>query len=154
MFSSKNLDDSLEAHVHSPYIPPTLCISIMFVTSLNDVTIICFPFVAGKALHMHRRAAMVHLHTAGIPANCFLQLHTDLLVNSLSQILSLWHSPTGILVHPHTQVCNLLKTACKNYSVTKIIYEMKTVVEQNALNNNNKRWLQEPRIHLLLTTKW
>ena len=42
---------------------PTLCISIMFVTSLNDITIICFPLLAGKALHMCRRAMPVCLCT-------------------------------------------------------------------------------------------
>ena len=40
---------------------PPLCISIMLVTSLNDITIICFPFLAGKTLCMCRRAALAHL---------------------------------------------------------------------------------------------
>ena len=44
--------------------PLPLCISIILVMSLNDVTIICFPFLVGKALHMHRRAepACLHIH--------------------------------------------------------------------------------------------
>ena len=40
----KTPDDSLKAHAHSSHIPPTLLVSITFVMSLNDVTIICFPF--------------------------------------------------------------------------------------------------------------
>ena len=44
----KTPDNSPEAHACSPYIPPTLCISITFVTSLNDITIICFPLPVGK----------------------------------------------------------------------------------------------------------
>ena len=63
----KNSDDSLEAHVHSPHIPPTLCISIMFIMSLNDVTIICFFLLAGKTLHACRRAMLAHLHICQHP---------------------------------------------------------------------------------------
>ena len=62
MFSSKYPDDSLEAHTHFPYIPPTICISILFMTSLNDIMIICFPLLAGKALCMCRKSH------AGLPA--------------------------------------------------------------------------------------
>ena len=50
----------------SLYTPP-LYISITLVTSLDDVTIICFPFLAGKTLHMHRRAALAHLHICQHP---------------------------------------------------------------------------------------
>ena len=50
----------------SLYTPP-LCISIMLVTSLNDITIICFPFLVGKALCMCRRAALAHLHIHQCP---------------------------------------------------------------------------------------
>ena len=48
MFSSKNPEYSQEAHACSPYLPPTLCLSITFVMSLNDIRIICFPLLAGK----------------------------------------------------------------------------------------------------------
>ena len=44
----KNPDDSPEARVCSPYKPPTLLISITYVTSLNDVMIICLPLLVGK----------------------------------------------------------------------------------------------------------
>ena len=57
----KNPDNCLKAHACSPYIPPTLCISITFVMSLNDVMIVCFPLSLGKTLHMHRRAMLAHL---------------------------------------------------------------------------------------------
>ena len=70
MFSSKNPDDSLKACVHSSYIPPFLCISITFVTSLNDVTIVCFPLLVGKTLCMCRRAMQAHLHICWHP--CWL----------------------------------------------------------------------------------
>ena len=63
MFSSKNPDDSLEALVCCPYIPPTLCVSITFEMSLNDVMIICFHLLVGKTLHMCRRAMPVCLHS-------------------------------------------------------------------------------------------
>ena len=42
--------------------PPTLCISITFMTSLNDIMIVHFPLSMGKALHMCRTAMPVHLH--------------------------------------------------------------------------------------------
>ena len=67
MFSSKNPDNSHKAHAFSPYIPPTLCVSITFMMSLNDVTIICFPPLMGKTLHMHRRATPSHLHICWHP---------------------------------------------------------------------------------------
>ena len=63
----KNPDSSFKAHVHCPYIPPTLCISTIYVTSLNYVTIICFPLLTGKALCMHRRVTPVHLWTCQHP---------------------------------------------------------------------------------------
>ena len=39
MFSPKNPDDSLKAHACSPYTPPTLCISIMFVMSWSSASL-------------------------------------------------------------------------------------------------------------------
>ena len=56
--------------------PPPLCISIMLVTSLNDITIICFPFLVGKALHMCRRAALAHLHICWHPHQLILVFPT------------------------------------------------------------------------------
>ena len=67
MFSSQNPDDSLEVCACSPYIPPPLCISIMLVTSLNDITIICLLLWCKKALCMCRRAALTHLHICQLP---------------------------------------------------------------------------------------
>ena len=67
----KNPHDSPEAHACSPYIPPTLYVSITFVMSLNDVMIICFPLSVGKALHMCRRAMPVCLHTHQHPHQLF-----------------------------------------------------------------------------------
>ena len=63
----KNPHDSPEACVQSPYIPPTLCISITFVMSLNVVMIICFPLLVGKTLCMCRRAMLAHLHICQHP---------------------------------------------------------------------------------------
>ena len=37
-------------------------------------------------------------------------MHLNLSVFSLTQILCLWHSPPGILVHPHTRVLIYLHT--------------------------------------------
>ena len=71
MFSSKNPDNHLKGHVCSPYIPPTLCISITFMTSLNDITIICFPLPVGKTLCMCRRAMPAYLHTHWHPCQLF-----------------------------------------------------------------------------------
>ena len=47
--------------------PTTLCISIMFMTSLNYVMIICFPLPVGKTLCMHRGALPTCLHTCQHP---------------------------------------------------------------------------------------
>ena len=67
MFSSKNPDDSLEAYVCSPYIPPTLCISITFVTSLNDVMIVCFPLLVGKPCACTEELCQLACTPTGIP---------------------------------------------------------------------------------------
>ena len=48
-------------HVLPIYLP-TLCISIMFMMSLNDVMIVCFPPLAGQTLCICRRATPAHLH--------------------------------------------------------------------------------------------
>ena len=50
---------------------PTLCVSIMFMTSLNDVTIVCFLLLVGKALPMHRTGMLVHLCTHWYPCQLF-----------------------------------------------------------------------------------
>ena len=93
----KNWDNSLKTHLCCPYIPPTLCISITFVTSLNDVMIVCFPLPVGKStVHAQESCAGLPAHLlVSLPA-VFLQLCMDHLVNSISQISSLWHSPQGI----------------------------------------------------------
>ena len=67
MFSSKHPDDRPKARVYSPYIPPTLCISITLVMSLNDITIICFPLPVRKTLCMHRKAMLICLCTCQHP---------------------------------------------------------------------------------------
>ena len=77
MFSSKNPNDCPKAHVCSPYIPPTLCISITFVMSLNDVMIVCSPLLAGKTLHMCRRAILVCLFTCQYPHQLFFYSYTQ-----------------------------------------------------------------------------
>ena len=76
MFSSKNPDKSLKTHVHCPYMPPTLCISIVFMTSLSDIMIVCFPLPEGKTLHMHRRTMLGPLHTHWHPHWLFFYSYT------------------------------------------------------------------------------
>ena len=76
--------------------PLTLCVSITFVTSLNDVTIVCFPFLAGKALHMPRRAMTVHLYTLQHPHQLFPTAvhgpsHQFCIPNSEPVTLSPWY---------------------------------------------------------------
>ena len=70
MFSSTYPDDSPEAHAHSPYIPPTLCISIMFMTSLNDIMIICFPLLVGKPCACAGELHKLTCTPASIPPSC------------------------------------------------------------------------------------
>ena len=66
----KTPDDSPGAHVHSPYIPPTLHISITFVMSLNDITIICFPLLAGKPCTCTGELHQLACAPTGIPPCC------------------------------------------------------------------------------------
>ena len=68
--TQKNPDNSSEALAHFPYIPSLWCMSKVVMMSLNDVRIICSPFLVGKALHMHRRAALICLCTHWDP--CWL----------------------------------------------------------------------------------
>ena len=124
--------------------PCMLCISIMFMMSWSSASL----FWQEKHCACVGEPCQFTCAPAGIPTDCFLQLCMSHLINSVSQILSLWHSPPGISVCPHTGVCNLLKTACKTIHLQKMIYEMDTVI------NNNKRGLQELRMLVLLTTKW
>ena len=53
--AAKHPDNSLKLVCASPYILPTLYVSIMTVTSLNYVMIVCFPLSVGKTLCMHSR---------------------------------------------------------------------------------------------------
>ena len=55
--------------------PPTLHISITFVTSLNDVTIICLPFLQEKHCAHAGEPCWFTCTPTSIPTNCFLQLH-------------------------------------------------------------------------------
>ena len=66
----KNPDNSPRAHAHSPHILPTLCISITFVMSLNDITIICFPFPTGKPCTCAGEQHQLTCTPAGIPPGC------------------------------------------------------------------------------------
>ena len=71
MFSSKTPEDSLKVLACFPYIPLPWCTSKAVVTLLNDIRIVCSPFSMEKALHMHRRAALIHLHTCWHPCQLF-----------------------------------------------------------------------------------
>ena len=70
MFSTKNPDDNPEALAWFPCISPPWCMS----KNICDITKWChnpvFPFLVGKALHMHRRATLICLHTHQYP--CWL----------------------------------------------------------------------------------
>ena len=65
--AAKNPDDSLELMCPSPYVLPTLYVSIKAMTSLNDVMIACFPLPVGKTLHMHSRVISTQLHICWHP---------------------------------------------------------------------------------------
>ena len=94
MYSSQKPRQEPQAHAHFPFILPALCMSVMMVTSLNDVTIICSPFLVGKTLHIHSGVMLTHLHICWHPCHWFWQLHQlcmNNLINSVSQFLSLWH---------------------------------------------------------------
>ena len=90
------------------------------VTSLNDITIICSPSFHGKSTVHVQGIALIHLHTCtGIPTDYFLLLCMNHVMFSITWISSLWHSPPGILVCPHTKALNLftkharMDTGCK-----------------------------------------
>ena len=67
----KTPDDSLKACACSPYIPPTLCISITFVMSLNDIAIVCFPLPAGKCCICTGEPCQLVCAPAGVRPICF-----------------------------------------------------------------------------------
>ena len=99
--AAKNPDDNLKLMCTFPYILPTLYISITVVTSLNDVTIVCYPLLVGKPCACAQESCQLAYASAGIPTNQLL--HTNQLIDSVSQFPSLWHSPPGILVCPHSR---------------------------------------------------
>ena len=68
--SPKTPDNSLEAHACSPYIPLTLHISLMFVTSLNNVRIVFFPLLVGKPCAYAGEPCWLGCTPAGIPPAC------------------------------------------------------------------------------------
>ena len=82
------------------YFPPPIAWAIT-VMSLYDITIIWSTFSVGKPLGMWKGNAIIHLHTCW--HHCqnpqLLLLYPNLIIFSLTQILCLWHSLPGILVH-------------------------------------------------------
>ena len=58
--------------MHSPFILPAFCVSITTVMSLNDIMIVCSPFLAGKTFHMHSKVTLIHLHICWHPCQSFL----------------------------------------------------------------------------------
>ena len=92
MFSSKKPDNSPGAHACFSYMPATLHIIIMFVTSLNDVTIICHPFWWESTAHVQES------HN-GLPVH----LLVSLLTVSYSYALTCSSIP-----YPKFQACDTL----------------------------------------------
>ena len=65
-----------QVHVCFTYIPPPFYVSIIFVTSLNDVMIFCFPFPAGKCCTCTEELCWLICAPAGIPTGCsFIATH-------------------------------------------------------------------------------
>ena len=67
MYSCQNADNNLKLVCASPYILPTLYVSINAVISLNNIMIICFPLPTGKTLYMHSRVTLTCLHICWHP---------------------------------------------------------------------------------------
>ena len=101
MFSSKNPDDSLEACACSPDIPCYPVHQHMFVMSLNDVMIICFLFWWEKHCTCAGEPCWFACTPISIPTNCFLQLHMNHLITSISQI---WACDTYMAITCHIDV--------------------------------------------------
>ena len=98
----KTPDDSLKACVHSPYIPPTLCISITFVTSLNDVMIVYFPLPVGNPRACTGEPHQLTCTPAGIPPSCLsIATHGPSCQFHIPSFKPVTLSP-GISVCPHT----------------------------------------------------
>ena len=57
--------------LHIFLIYPPGCTSKAIVMSLNNIGIMCSPFSVGKALHIHRRATLIHLQTHWHPHQLF-----------------------------------------------------------------------------------
>ena len=62
-----------------------------------------------KPLHMYSSHADSPVHTQTSLTYPPFVLTWTAKLNVIAQFLQLWHSPPGILVHPHTSACNLLK---------------------------------------------
>ena len=70
-FSSPNPDNSPKALGWFSYILPSPIAWAIVVASLNDIMIVCSTFSVGKALHMHRGNAIIHLHICWHPHQMF-----------------------------------------------------------------------------------
>ena len=108
---SEDPDDSPEVLVCSPFIVS----SQSSMRDACDVMIVCFDLPAGKPLCMCTRSTTIRLHICRHPHQNpkLLQMHPNLFMFSLTQILCLWHSPPNILVHPCTGVLIYLHTVNK-----------------------------------------
>ena len=101
----------------SPFIFPILYVSIMTVMSWSSAPL----FQQEKPCTYAVESCQLTCTSVSIPASHFWQLYqlcTNHLVNSISRFPSLWHSPPGISVHPHTRAWNLLNENSKieNYA--------------------------------------
>ena len=126
------------------YFPPPVA-WVITVTSLNDVTIICSTFSAGKPLHMCRGNAIIHLcicqHDCQNPQ--LLQLHQNIIIFSWTQISCLWHSSPGISVCPCTRVLNLFTTSTKTqaYITSKQGLWMQNIKRETYLPSKCLVWI-------------
>ena len=76
--------------------------------------------------------------SAGIPTDCFLPLCTDQFIFSTTQLLSLWHSPPDILVHPCTGALNLFTTHARTDTEYKC--NEYNIISKQGVNTFSSHW--------------
>ena len=121
----------------------------MLMTSLNDITIICFPLSVEKPCACAGEPYWLICVSASIPTNqfqCFWQLCMDQLINSVSQILNLWHIYQAVFKQEGAKKDSQEVTVVWPISLRRIKLQQIPVSRDLSMNLSWKLWKNKPKL--------